>query len=661
MSALTRENLEAFDVETWGKEPAYALQPFRAAAASMVLHNGERQAWLTTCASARFIADGESHAWGIITPVPSDLSFLLERWVRQGKWVVCWNAPFDVAWLIAYGLRDLVYQVKWLDGMLLHRHLNNAPKYREEGRESMGLKAVVAKRWPERAGYEEDVDFGATSEEGLSKLLDYNMDDARNTLELTWENIQKMPKAMLRNALIEAASIPMVAETMIHGVYADTEEARQLSEVLENKAKQAFVTLKVTTGVSLNSDELTKILASPAKLRKLLFEEWGLPVQNLTDTGQPSTDKEALTALAVLDRRAKHIHEYREAMNNRTKFAEGVLDSVAYNGDGRTRPQARIFGTYCVPGDVEVLTREGWRPLETWSGGDIAQVHPDRRIEFLPAERFVGPIVDQWVEIDAQGLKGRFTHGHTMPYLSQRYGRWCTLPAGEMLTGSRTWRLPVAGVAQLNGRLTPDQMRVLAMVQADGSFCRDRGRLKFMFKKDRKVQRARANLQAADLPFREYVAPAYPDRTEIHVGVRSLPPWLTPAAKELGPWLLDTTADGLAAFVDELVHWDGSSKGHGVRYSSAKRENAEWVAIAAALAGRKVSRVVRDGAVWGCTISHSPAERSVRSHLHVREVVASERAYCATTQTGFWLARSRGHVFITGNTGRMTYSSKVKG
>lgn len=345
MGGLTRENLEAFDVETWGKEPAYALQPFRAGVGQMIQHNGERQAWLTTCAKASFI-EGRATADGVIQPRPEMLSDLLESWIAQGKWVVCWNAPFDVAWLIAYGLRDLVYKVQWLDGLLLWRHLNNAPKYRKEGRLSAGLKDVTARRWPERAGYEENVDFGATTPEGLAKLLHYNKDDCINTLELTWEYIQAMPRDMLRNALIEAASIPMVAETLVTGVSCDGPAAQALADKLEQDARSAFVSLKVVSGISAGEDELQKILASPAKLRKLVFEDWGLPVQNLTDIGQPSTDKEALTALARIDRRAKYIHAYREAMNNKTKFAEGTLASLAYNGDGATRPSARIFGTY---------------------------------------------------------------------------------------------------------------------------------------------------------------------------------------------------------------------------------------------------------------------------------------------------------------------------
>ena len=51
--------------------------------------------------------------------------------------------------LIALGLEDLVYTNKWLDGMLLCKHLTAIPTVR--GRLPYDLKTAVAERWPEHA------------------------------------------------------------------------------------------------------------------------------------------------------------------------------------------------------------------------------------------------------------------------------------------------------------------------------------------------------------------------------------------------------------------------------------------------------------------------------------------------------------------------------
>jgi DNA polymerase-1 len=40
------------------------------------------------------------------------------------------------------------------------------------------------------------------------------------------------------------------------------------------------------------------------------------------------------------------IYTYRESQTRKTKFCDGALDSLDYNGDGHVRPDFRIFGTY---------------------------------------------------------------------------------------------------------------------------------------------------------------------------------------------------------------------------------------------------------------------------------------------------------------------------
>src|SRR6185369_9015826 len=46
----------------------------------------------------------------------------------------------------------------------------------------------------------------------------------------------------------------------------------------------------------------------------------------------------------------------------------------------------------------------------------------------------------------------------------------------------------------------------------------------------------------------------------------------------------------------------------------------------------------------------------VREH-HMAVVTERRKTYCAETQTGYWLARHNGHIFVTGNTGR--YAGKL--
>jgi hypothetical protein len=142
----------------------------------------------------------------------------------------------------------------------------------------------------------------------------------------------------------------------------------------------------------------------------------------------------------------------------------------------------------------------------------------------------------------------------------------------------------------------------------------------------------------------------------------NVPEWCERDKKFFGPWLLDTSSEGLTAFVAELQFWDGSAHADGgFKYGSNIEANTEWVVTCAALTARKAAMHRLSNGMWECHISEV-AIRACRAvgPRYYSEVSETRRAYCAETQTGFWLARSNGHIFVTGNTGRFTVSSKQK-
>jgi DNA polymerase-1 len=355
--------ITAFDVETWGSEDLFALQPFR-------LVRGD--AWLTSAATAFYDKRGTLQTSVVREPKPLALAQWLDT--MAGKYVVCWNAPFDVAWLLAVDLahpelniRAKVFAVSWLDGMLLYRHLINAPRYKEEGRMSLGLKEAVAHLFPAEAGYETGVHFNPVNEVQWKHLLDYNQLDCRFTLRIVACLLSLLAEKVQRNALIEARCIPLVAETKLAGLRVNPERAVALRERLTEKRDAALVQLALTEGML----EWQKIIASPKQLGQLLYEDWKLTIPHLTDKGAPSTDKEALTILGLQDPRANLIYTYRECQTRKTKFCDGALAALEYNGDGHARPDFRIFGTYTGRGTYS--SKVGKNKAERPSGIAIHQ------------------------------------------------------------------------------------------------------------------------------------------------------------------------------------------------------------------------------------------------------------------------------------------------
>lgn len=326
----------AFDFETSGEKPEYALQPWRVS---------QGKAWATSLAVVHR-EGGRSKLTGGLRPTRQDLKQFLERALDTRSTVVGWNTAFDIGWLLAYGFEKEVMRLKWLDGMLLWRHVFIEPEYDATAgkKKSYGLKSAVALYLPQHAGYEEGVDFHTSDPDELRKLHRYNVRDTTFTLILTEHFYKMLEASQLRAALIEAECLPMVALANLRGMVVDTIAANELqAQLVATAAKK--LELLAPHGVT------EKVIRSPLQLSKLLFDEWGLtPLKTNTSekTGKTSrsTDKETLHELSFVDERAKELRAYREALNNRTKFAEAPLASVDYNEDGRTHPQAIVFGTY---------------------------------------------------------------------------------------------------------------------------------------------------------------------------------------------------------------------------------------------------------------------------------------------------------------------------
>lgn len=350
---------QAFDFETSGTLPEYALQPWRMRQHNDTLitydewqhhYHGEpvedrTKAWATSLVWTTH--DGERlTAHGGLMPSKRDIARMLEDAIKNKRRLLGWNTTFDIMVCLGYGLEDLVMEAKFLDGMLLWRHAFIEPEYEEKGpnKKSYGLKAAVAEFMPSQAGYEEDVDFHDRDPAVRKKLHSYNMRDTAFTHACARHAWGLLNNRQRRAAMIEAESLPQVALANFRGMMVDTFATRELQAKLDHEADECL-TLLAPLGVT------EKIVRSPIQLGKLIFDEWKLPVlkenkSKITGNISRSTDKEVLHELSFIDPRAKTLRQYREALNNKTKFADTPLKSCLYNEDECTHPSGIIFGTY---------------------------------------------------------------------------------------------------------------------------------------------------------------------------------------------------------------------------------------------------------------------------------------------------------------------------
>lgn len=351
--------------------------------------------------------------------------------------------------------------------------------------------------------------------------------------------------------------------------------------------------------------------------------------------------------------------------NINQRRAERLLEVAA---TGPMPMPLHYHGAHCVPGETEVLTRQGWQRIDGWNGEDIMQVYPQSRtMAFLPATLYTGPILRGWVTANSPLLSMQLSYGHTVPYLTDsKRTSWATMEALELIARSCV-RIPVIGefYGQGSNVISPEQARVLAMVQADANFnnrSQRRTIIRLKFKKLRKIIRARGTLQAANINYTERLEAS--GLVTFYIAADNIPEWLTEQCKQLGPWLLDLSFESRRAFIDEALYWDGDLSTEHQRYSTAIKENAEWMYTLCTITGQRASISVYSAEGKNTQYRVSIRRRNsvyatLRTQKHfVKAQDIAQRAYCPTTQTGFWLARHKGTIFITGNTGRWSGADK---
>lgn len=503
----------------------------------------------------------------------------------------------------------------------------------------------------------------AFSPSDMARYADY----CKTDVDLTYALFRKLAKRFPTNEYIVVdQTIRMFTEPKIE---LDTDLLRAHLNDVRVKKEKLLDAVQKHTGDATRDALKARIMSNPQFAA--LLEQLGVePPQKISKT----TGKPAF-AFAKTDAKFKELETHDNPvvqalvaarLGNRSTIEETRTESFLEIASRGTLPvQLNYYGAHCVPGDTEVLTLRGWERLDTWTGGDIAQWEPSGNIAFLPATRFVGPSTDQWIRSEAPYMPVSMTLGHTVPVLTHTTFKHKTLEAAALANRTSTY-VPTSGMfIGQNNTITAKQMRVLAMVQADGSWETDTriGRkLEVFLKKPRKIDRARKILAAADVLFEEQVYPSHPDMVRFIIRWRDLPDWLTPERKFFGSWLLDATPEALSALMAELTQWDGFVHNGSDYYSSSVKDNAEWIRTIAHLTG------------FGANISVKPAARrrqpnynvAIRKRpycmvrgTHMREDNTPRVTYCTKTQTGFWLARANGQVFVTGNTGRFSGAGGV--
>jgi DNA polymerase-1 len=152
----------------------------------------------------------------------------------------------------------------------------------------------------------------------------YAAEDADITLRLhhaLWPQLEAEPSLRSVYTDIEIPLVPVLAKMERTGVLIDANELRLQSQQLGKRMVELQKQAYAAAGHEFNMD-------SPKQLQTVLFDELGLAAKIKTPKGQPSTNEEALEAIADMHELPRLILEYRGLAKLRSTYTDKLAGIV---------------------------------------------------------------------------------------------------------------------------------------------------------------------------------------------------------------------------------------------------------------------------------------------------------------------------------------------
>ena len=202
------------------------------------------------------------------------------------------------------------------------------------------------------------------SQVDLDTACRYAAEDADITLRLhhaLWPKLESVPALRKVYEDIEIPLVPVLAEMEQRGVLIDVNQLRLQSQQLGKRMVELQQQAYQVAGHEFSLD-------SPKQLQAVLFDELKLPVKVKTPTGQPSTNEEALDAIADAHELPRIILDYRGLAKLRSTYTDKLAGNVnPYTGRVHTSYHQGAVATGRVSSsdpnlqNIPVRTEEGRR------------------------------------------------------------------------------------------------------------------------------------------------------------------------------------------------------------------------------------------------------------------------------------------------------------
>ena len=229
------------------------------------------------------------------------------------------NAKYDIHVLRQHGvqLRGLAH-----DSMLESFVLNSTASRHDMDSLAKNYLGYTPIAYSEVAGKgAKQISF---AEVDLEVARDYSAEDADITLRLhqaLWPKLEAEPTLARVYREIELPLVQVLADMEAAGVLIDADELRRQSQDLGRRMLELQKRGFELAGRSFNFD-------SPKQLGALLFDELGLPALVKTPGGAPSTNEEALEAIADRHELPRLILDYRSLAKLRGTYTDKLPEAI---------------------------------------------------------------------------------------------------------------------------------------------------------------------------------------------------------------------------------------------------------------------------------------------------------------------------------------------
>jgi len=318
--------------------------------------------------------------------------------------------------------------------------------------------------------------------------------------------------------------------------------------------------------------------------------------------------------------------------------------------------------------DSEYLTKKGWKQIDGYEAGDeIAQFNTaTEEIEFItPSEYIISPC-DSFYNFKGVYLDMMLSSKHRMLWKDDK-GKYSVLLSEESAlnhwNGIDDGEIPnLFKIGKNSGvGLSENELRLQVAVIAEGSFHKhnrvdnstyNTNGCSVGFKKERKKLRLEYLLNSLGARYK---------KTDYEDG-RSYYYFNAPIKiKKFDNRFWNSTDEQIKIIISELRNWDFHyCNGETFQYSTTEKESADFVQYCFHTQGIAVNitkRVRNDGirkVVYRLNINISNKQNKLYKSPDSVSIVkyGDGFKYCFKTETGFFVARRNGKIFITGNSGK---------